>query len=76
MIFEFSNWYNDPFNDNSSKRKTEKKNLQIYNDRGRLTCRYAHDGRKQKACYYYYRNAKTKKCLFLEANFKCSAKEV
>ena len=75
MVFEFNNWYNDPFNDDKSKKKTVKKDLRVYHN-GKLSCRHAHDGRKQKACEYYYRNAKTRKCLFLKAGYRCIAAEV
>ena len=71
---EIENWYNDPFNDGKSKKKSLKKDLRVYRF-GKLSCKHAHDGRKQKTCKYYYRNAVTKKCLSLENDFKCTAKD-
>ena len=72
---EYSNWYNDPFNDLLKDFQSKQKVFSRFNKKGKLSCTVTKDGRKQKSCRYYYRNGLTKKCLFLEEGLFCLARE-
>ena len=72
---EYSNWYNDPFNNLLKEFQAKQKCFSRYDKKGQLICTVAKDGRKQKPCRYYYRNVLTKKCLFLEVGGLCLGRE-
>jgi len=72
---EYENWYNNPFVHKLLTDYKKRESLSRFNNKGKLVCTKAKDGRKQKSCRYYYRNGLTKKCLFLEKGLLCEARE-